>query len=219
MEGAVAPREGPPAGQPADLHARRSGHPGFGDPRIRTDHAVVRARQERPPAGSRRWHARAPAGRLCTPRADGYRVDRLAELGSAPLRPGRAGGRRGSWTRDRGRGQLRDRSGDPHRQALIGMMTTGQGAWWATCCDTDPSNRPLKPPRPRLLTTSRSAPCARSVSTWAADPSAMTSWRGARISSAGNLAAAWAITALASASSSSRSTIDIDIPVSSPTYG
>ena len=35
--------------------------------------------------------------------------------------------------------------------------TTGHGAWSTTCWLTDPSSRPLKPPRPREPTTTRSA--------------------------------------------------------------
>src|SRR5581483_11694813 len=61
----------------------------------------------------------------------------------------------------------------PGGQAAGGMITTGQGAWWATCWLTEPSRRPLNPPRPRDPTTSRSAPLAASTRTWDGPP-AMT---------------------------------------------
>src|SRR4051812_34985919 len=99
------------------------------------------------------------------------------------------------------------------------MMTTGHGACWATCCDTEPRSRPVNPPRPRLATTSRSAPRAASVSTDAGDPSATNSRMGTATSSVLTCCTMPATTALASTSNSSRSTMAIDMPVSSPTYG
>ncbi|TCM50576.1 ABC transporter family protein [Kribbella sp. VKM Ac-2568] len=39
-------------------------------------------------------------------------------------------------------------------------MATGQGAWCRTCWPVEPSSRPVKPPRPREPTTTRSAPSA-----------------------------------------------------------
>lgn len=52
---------------------------------------------------------------------------------------------------------------------LLGRtIRTGQGAWWATWLETDPSRRPAKPPCPRDPTMSRSASLAASTSAAAA---------------------------------------------------
>ena len=50
-------------------------------------------------------------------------------------------------------------------------MTTGHGAWCTQCWLTEPSSASVKPPWPRLPTTSRSAPPAASSRTCAALPS------------------------------------------------